>query len=197
MSLRCAGAWLGGSHGCRDVIKLTAQFVARNGRAFMNTLAQKEARNYQFDFLRPTHSLFPLFNRLVEEYAKVLAPPKPSRDFLASVVRNKLKAWSTAGVRTRYGPDRARSLRVLGLRAVPLTPKDPRAREPAPGVGGAPGAGAEEGRGRCGGRTQYVAQSQGAGLVSLWRARSTQLVALYVDWVVHQLPSSASTGMIL
>ena len=81
----------------RDVIKLTAQFVARNGRAFMNTLAQKEARNYQFDFLRPTHSLFPLFNRLVEEYTKVLAPPKPTRDFLASVLQNKLKVCPAPG----------------------------------------------------------------------------------------------------
>jgi len=34
----------------------------------------KEGRNYQFDFLKPTHSLFGYFNRLIEQYTKVLIP---------------------------------------------------------------------------------------------------------------------------
>ncbi|KNE69294.1 hypothetical protein AMAG_13674 [Allomyces macrogynus ATCC 38327] len=50
-----------------DVIKLTAQFVARNGRTFMTDLAQREARNPQFDFLKPSHPLFGFFTRLVEQ----------------------------------------------------------------------------------------------------------------------------------
>lgn len=58
----------------RDIIKLTAQFVARNGRQFMVSLAQREARNYQFDFLRPNHSLFSYFSKLVEQYTKILVP---------------------------------------------------------------------------------------------------------------------------
>ncbi|RKP26188.1 Pre-mRNA splicing factor PRP21 like protein-domain-containing protein [Syncephalis pseudoplumigaleata] len=57
-----------------DIIKLTAQFVARNGRQFLNSLAQREQRNYQFDFLRPSHSLYGYFNLLVEQYAKILMP---------------------------------------------------------------------------------------------------------------------------
>lgn len=56
-----------------DVVKLTAQFVARNGRQFLTQLMQKEQRNYQFDFLRPQHSLFNYFTKLVEQYTKVLA----------------------------------------------------------------------------------------------------------------------------
>lgn len=59
-----------------DVVKLTAQFVARNGRQFLTQLMQKEQRNYQFDFLRPQHSLFHYFTKLVEQYTKVLIPPK-------------------------------------------------------------------------------------------------------------------------
>jgi len=59
-----------------DVVKLTAQFVARNGRQFLTTLMNKEQRNYQFDFLRPQHSLFNYFTKLVEQYTKVLIPPK-------------------------------------------------------------------------------------------------------------------------
>ncbi|UZO19681.1 uncharacterized protein OCT59_010957 [Rhizophagus irregularis] len=53
-----------------DILKLTAQFVARNGRQFMTALSQREQRNYQFDFLRPNHSLFNYFTKLVEQYTK-------------------------------------------------------------------------------------------------------------------------------
>lgn len=49
-------------------------FVARNGRQFMNQLAQREAKNYQFDFLRQGHSLFNYFTKLVESYTKILLP---------------------------------------------------------------------------------------------------------------------------
>ncbi|KAI0818864.1 Pre-mRNA splicing factor PRP21 like protein-domain-containing protein [Irpex lacteus] len=59
-----------------DIIKLTALFTARRGRAFLQSLSQREARNYQFDFLKPTHSLFSHFNRLIEQYSKVLHPQK-------------------------------------------------------------------------------------------------------------------------
>ena len=57
-------------------MKLTALFTAARGRAFLATLSAREGRNYQFDFLRPTHSLFGYFNRLVEQYSKVLYPNK-------------------------------------------------------------------------------------------------------------------------
>ncbi|KAF7777486.1 hypothetical protein Agabi119p4_3558 [Agaricus bisporus var. burnettii] len=55
-----------------DIMKLTALFTARRGHTFLATLSAKEGRNYQFDFLRPTHSLFGYFNRLVEQYSKNL-----------------------------------------------------------------------------------------------------------------------------
>ena len=35
----------------------------------------REGRNYQFDFLRPDHSLFSYFNRIVEQYSRILYPP--------------------------------------------------------------------------------------------------------------------------
>ncbi|KAG6376084.1 Pre-mRNA splicing factor PRP21 like protein-domain-containing protein [Boletus reticuloceps] len=59
-----------------DTMKLTALFTARRGRTFLAALSQREGRNYQFDFLRPNHSLFGYFNRLVEQYMKVLYPDK-------------------------------------------------------------------------------------------------------------------------
>jgi splicing factor 3A subunit 1 len=55
-----------------DVVRLTALFVAKNGRQFMTTLSQKEARNFQFDFLRPNHSLYQFFTRLVDQYTELL-----------------------------------------------------------------------------------------------------------------------------
>lgn len=59
-----------------DIVKLTAQFVARNGRQFLTNLMNREQRNYQFDFLRPQHSLFQYFTKLLEQYTKILIPPK-------------------------------------------------------------------------------------------------------------------------
>lgn len=66
-----------------DVVKLTAQFVARNGRQFLTQLMQKEQRNYQFDFLRPQHSLFNYFTKLVEQYTKVSLYHSVPRTFSA------------------------------------------------------------------------------------------------------------------
>jgi len=57
-------------------MKLTALFTARRGRSFLANLSAREGRNYQFDFLRPTHSLFGYFNRLVDQYTKILHPNK-------------------------------------------------------------------------------------------------------------------------
>lgn len=42
----------------------------------MTELIQKEGRNFQFDFLRQTHSLFSVFTKFVEQYTKILIPPK-------------------------------------------------------------------------------------------------------------------------
>merc|ERR1719473_952441 len=59
-----------------DIVKLTAQFVARNGQKFLIGLTQRESRNPQFDFLKPTHALFGYFTSLVDAYTKCLMPNK-------------------------------------------------------------------------------------------------------------------------
>lgn len=76
-----------------DIVKLTAQFVARNGRQFLTNLMNREQRNFQFDFLRPQHSLFQYFTKLLEQYTKILIPPK---DLLG-----KLKTESEEGQQSR------------------------------------------------------------------------------------------------
>lgn len=50
--------------------------MARNGRQFLTNLMNREQRNSQFDFLRPQHSLFQYFTKLLEQYTKILIPPK-------------------------------------------------------------------------------------------------------------------------
>ncbi|KAJ3199425.1 SF3a splicing factor complex subunit, partial [Clydaea vesicula] len=57
-----------------EIIRLTALFVARNGKQFMLELQKKEQKNFQFDFLKPSHSLFFFFGKLVEQYQKILIP---------------------------------------------------------------------------------------------------------------------------
>ncbi|KAJ3015386.1 UNVERIFIED_CONTAM: splicing factor 3a, subunit 1 [Siphonaria sp. JEL0065] len=72
-----------------DVVKLTAQFVARNGRAFLTQLASRESRNPQFDFLRQNHSIHSLFNTYVAQYTKVLMPIKSQLQQLHDHVASK------------------------------------------------------------------------------------------------------------
>ncbi|XP_074578611.1 putative splicing factor 3A subunit 1 [Curcuma longa] len=57
-----------------DIIKLTAQFVARNGKNFLTNLSNREMSNPQFHFLKPTHSMFTFFTTLTDAYSKVLMP---------------------------------------------------------------------------------------------------------------------------
>ncbi|KAL3523171.1 hypothetical protein ACH5RR_016005 [Cinchona calisaya] len=63
-----------------DIIKLTAQFVARNGKSFLTGLTSREINNPQFHFLKPTHSMFMFFTSLADAFSKVLMPPKGLTD---------------------------------------------------------------------------------------------------------------------
>lgn len=59
-----------------DVIKLTAQFVARNGHQFQVGLMNREHKNPQFEFLKQNHPWNPFYLILVESYTRCLLPPK-------------------------------------------------------------------------------------------------------------------------
>lgn len=72
-----------------DCMKLTAQFVARNGQPFLSAVRSKESRNPMFDFLKPQHSHFAYFNRLVDQYTKVLLPPRDLLDKLRKEASNR------------------------------------------------------------------------------------------------------------
>ncbi|KAK2045837.1 Surp module [Colletotrichum somersetense] len=55
-----------------EVIRLTALFVAKNGRQFMTQLAQREAGNPQFQFLIPNHTFHNFFQHQVDQYTTLL-----------------------------------------------------------------------------------------------------------------------------
>eukprot|EP00727_Mastigamoeba_balamuthi_P006416 m51a1_g2395 hypothetical protein (724) ;mRNA; r:739900-742571 len=63
-----------------DIIKLTAQFTARNGYTFQIGLQNRESKNPQFDFLKPTDALHGYYNMLVEQYRKIILPPRGVAD---------------------------------------------------------------------------------------------------------------------
>eukprot|EP00930_Biecheleria_cincta_P078129 TRINITY_DN6552_c0_g1_i1.p1 TRINITY_DN6552_c0_g1~~TRINITY_DN6552_c0_g1_i1.p1 ORF type:complete len:703 (-),score=210.82 TRINITY_DN6552_c0_g1_i1:76-2184(-) len=82
-----------------DIIKLTAQFVARNGQKFLIGLTQRESRNPQFDFLKPTHALFGYFTSLVDAYTKCLMPNKEEVEKLKKMIGNKQDVLDKAMLR--------------------------------------------------------------------------------------------------
>ena len=84
-----------------DTMKLTALFTARQGRNFLHTLSSREARNYQFEFLQPSHSLFGYFNRLVEQYTRVLYPDKEMLEQLKNQTREESR-WTTLEIARRH-----------------------------------------------------------------------------------------------
>lgn len=86
-----------------DMIKLTAQFVAKNTK-ILPALAQREQRNYQFEFLKPTHSLHRLFKKLVEQYTTVYAKslvPKLTTDLQNRYFFSKSRSEVLGRIMTR------------------------------------------------------------------------------------------------
>eukprot|EP00605_Chrysophyceae_sp_TOSAG23-4_P000748 GSChrysophyteH1.ASY1.ANO1.835.1 assembled CDS len=73
-----------------DIIKLTAQYTAVNGRNFLADIASREQRNPQFDFLQPTSSFFGYFTSLVDQYTRIYSKFKDSQETLSDV-RNDQK----------------------------------------------------------------------------------------------------------
>lgn len=55
-----------------EILRLTALFVARNGRSFMTTLAQREGGNPQFQFLIQNHTFHNYFQHMIDQYSILL-----------------------------------------------------------------------------------------------------------------------------
>ena len=70
-------------------MKLTAQFVAKNGHQFQIGLMNRESKNSQFDFLKQGDPYHNFFLSLVEAYTRCLVPPKGLADKLTREYSNK------------------------------------------------------------------------------------------------------------
>lgn len=93
-----------------EIIKLTAQFVTRNGQKFLAALSDKQANNPQFDFLKPTHKLFSYFTSLVDSYSKTFAPKTEYINKLKKYVYNKSDIWEQ---KIEERPLREKELKLL------------------------------------------------------------------------------------
>ena len=62
----------------------------------------KEARNSQFDFLKPAHGLFNYFTKLVEQYTKILIPSKELLSKLSHDIDNQQKIMDEVNYRVEW-----------------------------------------------------------------------------------------------
>ncbi|KAI5357547.1 putative splicing factor 3A subunit 1 domain, SWAP/Surp superfamily [Septoria linicola] len=93
-----------------EIVKLTALYAAKNGKSWVTLLSQREANNYQFDFLRPQHSLNMYFGRLVDQYKDLIegetadkgAPQKKRIEDLQANVENRFNLLERAKKRAEY-----------------------------------------------------------------------------------------------
>lgn len=46
--------------------------MAQNGQNFLISLTEREKKNPYFQFLKPTHNLFPYFTSLIDSYSRIL-----------------------------------------------------------------------------------------------------------------------------
>eukprot|EP00004_Rigifila_ramosa_P024514 TRINITY_DN7131_c0_g1_i1.p1 TRINITY_DN7131_c0_g1~~TRINITY_DN7131_c0_g1_i1.p1 ORF type:complete len:704 (-),score=225.81 TRINITY_DN7131_c0_g1_i1:70-2181(-) len=75
----------------KDIIKLVAQFAAKNGDSFLVGLHTREFNNPQFQFLNPRHEHHPYYRALVTAYERILQPPA---DMLEALSLNTSKKES-------------------------------------------------------------------------------------------------------
>eukprot|EP00178_Gracilaria_changii_P015035 TRINITY_DN421_c0_g3_i1.p1 TRINITY_DN421_c0_g3~~TRINITY_DN421_c0_g3_i1.p1 ORF type:complete len:634 (-),score=146.55 TRINITY_DN421_c0_g3_i1:759-2660(-) len=78
-----------------DVMKLTAQYVAKSDSQFLSALGRKESRNSLFDFLKPMHPHNLVFQRLVDAYKAILSSGEQKKQIVESL---KKQAKSTENV---------------------------------------------------------------------------------------------------
>jgi hypothetical protein len=72
-----------------DIIQHTAQFVAANGHKFLIALTEREKNNPQFEFLKPTHSMFPYFTSLIDSYSRIMSFPEKDLEQLLTFIADK------------------------------------------------------------------------------------------------------------
>ncbi|KAB2600867.1 splicing factor 3A subunit 1 [Pyrus ussuriensis x Pyrus communis] len=83
-----------------DIVKLTAQFMARNGKSFLAGLTSREIKNSQFSFLKPGSVMFAFFTSLADAYSNVLMPPEGLTEKLRRSVAD-METWEQSQEKER------------------------------------------------------------------------------------------------
>lgn len=104
-----------------DVMKLTSQFAALRGRNFILHLSQREYKNPQFEFLKAGHNLYKAFNKLTDQYQKILnssssflnAPNSSSSSISSPFPSSK----GNLGILNRLAEDREQTFDRIKLRS--------------------------------------------------------------------------------
>lgn len=85
-----------------DIIQHTAQFVAANGKRFLIALTEREKNNPQFDFLKPTHGMFPYFTSLIDSYSRILEFSQKDVEELLSYITDRKAVLKSCGELYEY-----------------------------------------------------------------------------------------------
>ncbi|KAF9735475.1 hypothetical protein PMIN06_006913 [Paraphaeosphaeria minitans] len=88
-----------------EILRLTALYTARVGENWLKELRNRESGNAQFEFLRPTHSFFPFFRALVEQYKILLEEEQTVEariEELQRNIRNRFHVLDRAKGRAEY-----------------------------------------------------------------------------------------------
>lgn len=93
-----------------ETVKLTALFMAKNGRPWMQSLSQREMTNPNFAFLRPQHSWHSFFTRLVDQYTELITgdsvdggrPQKEKEAVLEKNIENRYHILERARKRAEW-----------------------------------------------------------------------------------------------
>ncbi|ANB12320.1 Prp21p [Sugiyamaella lignohabitans] len=85
-----------------EIIKITARYAAKAGKQFITSLSHKERSNFQYDFLKPTHSLYPLFTGLIDQYRLVMNPTEELKSRISAGAVNKYQVLENAKQRAEY-----------------------------------------------------------------------------------------------
>lgn len=71
-----------------EILRVTAMYTARVGENWLKDLRNRESGNAQYEFLRPTHSFFPFFRAIVEQYKILLEEEQTVEARIAELQRN-------------------------------------------------------------------------------------------------------------
>lgn len=96
-----------------DIIRLTAQFTARNGPDFVSGLIARERDNPQFDFIKPNNAMHPYFRKLFELYQMCITPPSHMVERVNEIIEHPETVLKRCEQRAKYEKNEERKAQLL------------------------------------------------------------------------------------